>query len=149
MSRSLNPTRPLSSRLILEWDARMTLPASSSETRFASRKRRSWAPSRMRSAVGLSVSGGVIGLWTGSRRGPAVVTIASQPRPAEVRRPLTVSHAEWPLGHKQGVRQLRSTESISGRLARLAFPRHLEEDRPQTESCDEHHDESRADYPDQ
>ena len=65
MSRSLNPTRPVSSLLIFEWDARMTLPASSSDSRLASRSRRSWAPSRIRSTVGLPEPGGAMTLCTG------------------------------------------------------------------------------------
>ncbi len=52
MSRSLNPTRPVSRRLILECEARIASPASSSEIRLPSRNRLSWAPSRILSTVG-------------------------------------------------------------------------------------------------
>src|ERR1700683_247588 len=52
MSRLLKPTRPVSSLLIFEPEARMAYPASSSVIRFPSRRRRSWAPSMMRRAVG-------------------------------------------------------------------------------------------------
>ena len=51
-SRSLNPTRPSSSRLIFAGEARIASPACSRVTPAASRRRRSWAPSAMRSTVG-------------------------------------------------------------------------------------------------
>src|SRR5215471_15139475 len=77
MSRSLNPTRPVSSLLIFDWDARMTLPASSSEIRAASRSLRRYAPSRMRSTVGLPVADDAGTLGAGPVTGLTVVTIAS------------------------------------------------------------------------
>jgi hypothetical protein len=51
-SRSLNPTRPSSIRLILDSDARISHPAASRVTPLASRSLRSCEPSRIRSTVG-------------------------------------------------------------------------------------------------
>ena len=45
-------TRPCSSRLIFEAEARITSPAASQVMPCASRRRRSWLPSAMRRAVG-------------------------------------------------------------------------------------------------
>ena len=55
----------------------MTYPASSGEIRFASRSRRSRAPSTMRSAVGLPAPVGAAVLWSEPMRGPALATTAS------------------------------------------------------------------------
>src|ERR1700761_1845900 len=51
-SRSLNPTRPCSIRLILEWEPRMASAACSVVISRASRSRRSWAPRTIRWTVG-------------------------------------------------------------------------------------------------
>src|SRR6516162_6423190 len=64
MSRDLKPTRPVSSLLIFEPDARITYPASSRVICLASRSRRSWAPSMMRSAVGAPAPDEAIIRWT-------------------------------------------------------------------------------------
>ena len=55
------PTRPCSSRLIFDADARITWPAASQVMPCASRRRRSWLPSAMRSAVGPLATGSGIG----------------------------------------------------------------------------------------
>jgi len=76
MSRSLKPTRPVSIRLIFEWEARMTSPASCSEMRLASRSRLKYAPSSIRRTVGLPFAEAAMAC-AGPAGGPAVVTIAS------------------------------------------------------------------------
>ena len=65
MSRSLKPTRPVSSRLILEPDALITSPASSSVIPRSSRSRRSWAPSSRRGTVGPPPAGAPMRRTTG------------------------------------------------------------------------------------
>ncbi len=51
-SRSLKPTRPCSTRLILDREARISYPAWSGVRPAASRRRRSWIPSSIRRTVG-------------------------------------------------------------------------------------------------
>jgi hypothetical protein len=61
MSRSLKPTRPVSSRLIFDPEDRITLPASSRVIRRSSRNRRSRAPSSLRGTVGPAPAGTIPG----------------------------------------------------------------------------------------
>src|SRR5918911_897737 len=56
-SLSLNATRPSSSRLIFDSEARIVNPASAREIPFSSRRRRRWAPTSMRRTVTLPVAG--------------------------------------------------------------------------------------------
>ena len=71
-------TRPCSSRLIFDADARITWPAASQVMPCASRRRRNWLPSAMRSAVGpLATRSGCAGpagleVGAGSWRGTGV-----------------------------------------------------------------------------
>ena len=66
-------TRPCSSRLIFDADARITWPAASQVMPCASRRRRSWLPSAMRSTVGpLATRSGCAGpAWPRGRCGIA------------------------------------------------------------------------------
>src|SRR6266496_3800304 len=75
---SLHDALPSSSLLILECDARMTWPASSSEIRFDSRSRRSCAPSSRRSTVGPPPPGGSSRLRTWPPPGSAVIMCTPQ-----------------------------------------------------------------------
>ena len=60
-SRSLNPTRPFSIRLILERDDRMCHPAVSGVIPAASRNRLSWLPSIIRATADPTLAS-----WSGS-----------------------------------------------------------------------------------
>src|SRR5450756_1833170 len=84
MSRVLNPTRPVSMRLILDRDARISYPAFSAEMPAASRRRRSCAPSSMRRTVASA------GASSGSGDGRAPIgTSASITAPMSRNRPVT------------------------------------------------------------
>src|SRR5258707_14285409 len=90
MSLLLKLTRPVSSRLIFEPDARITYPASSRVICLASRRRRSWAPSRMRRAVGLPPHGEAVMLRTpGMPSGRGVIMCAFPGAPGDIIVPLT------------------------------------------------------------
>src|SRR5689334_19808996 len=79
MSRSLKPTRPSSSLLILACDARIRSPAASHVIPAASRRRRSWVPMTMRRTVGLPVRLGSNGAGPPSTARPAATMAGSFP----------------------------------------------------------------------
>src|SRR5580658_4217008 len=107
MSRSLNPTRPVSRRLTLLCEARITFPASSSEIRLASRNRLSCAPSRILSTVGPPLPGAAIRLLTEPSSVPAVAT-TRPPRNARATKSTSgVSHGHRPFGYKRGLSSSR------------------------------------------
>ena len=62
-SRILNPTRPVSSRLILDREPRISAPACSGVTPAASRRRRNWAPSSMRRTTASTGASAGPGNW--------------------------------------------------------------------------------------
>jgi hypothetical protein len=93
ISRLLSLTLPSSSRLILDWDARISYPACSGVMPAASRRRRSRLPSSMRSTVasteessrpdnGCSPLGPTVLTTRSNADGPARVPASADPVPA-------------------------------------------------------------------